>query len=154
MRTMKHILLILILVIATALSGLGQMGDKSGGEVRRAIESSSQKFVEVFTKGDAAGLAAMYADGAKVMPPNSPVVQGRDPIKTLWQTLISSGAKLSLSTVDVQSRGDLAYEVGTYKLTGADGKVDTGKFVVVWKRHKSAWKILADIWNSDLPTPG
>jgi ketosteroid isomerase-like protein len=152
---MNRLFLILIAMVAVFSPALGQTrAEKSKGDVRKAIESSTQKFVEVFSKGDAAGIAAMYADGAKVMPPQSPVVQGRQPIQALWQGLIDTGAKISLSTTDVESRGDLAVEVGTYKLTFRDGKVDSGKFIVVWKQEKGQWKLLADIWNSDLPIPG
>ena len=151
---MNRLFLISIVMVAAFLPALGQTReDKSTAAVRKAIESSTQKFVEAFTKGDAPGIAAMYAEGAKVMPPQSPLVQGRRPIQDLWQGLIDTGAKISLSTTDVESRGDLAFEVGTYKLTFTDGKVDTGKFIVVWKRQKDRWKLFADIWNSDLPIP-
>jgi ketosteroid isomerase-like protein len=152
---MRRIFLTLILAAAAASPALGQGRDKSSNSgVRNAIESASKKFAEVFSKGDAAALAAMYADGARVLPPNSTMVEGRQRIQELWQNLINTGAQLSLSTTDVEGRGDLAYEVGTYNLTNPDGKADTGKYVVVWRRQKDAWKLAADIWNSDLPASG
>jgi len=152
---MKKILLTLIIAAAAAAPAMGQTKDsKSNSGMRSAIETASKKFVEVFSKGDAAGLAAMYAEGARVLPPNSTAIEGKQSIQELWQAFINTGAKISLSTTYVEGRDDLAYEVGTYKLTPSAGKQDTGKFVVVWKRQNRAWKIAADIWNSDLPATG
>jgi ketosteroid isomerase-like protein len=93
----------------------------------------------------------MYADGAKVLPPNAAAITNDQGVLAMWRSFIDSGAKFSIATTFVEGRGDLAYEVGTYSITAADGGKDTGKFVVVWKRQNGAWKIVADIWNSDLP---
>jgi len=54
----------------------------------------------------------------------------------------------------VASRGDLAYEVGTYAAMGEGGKpLDSGKYVVVWRRDGEAWKLHRDIWNTSMPAP-
>jgi ketosteroid isomerase-like protein len=52
--------------------------------------------------------------------------------------------------------GDLAYTSGVYqsKLKGASGKgsVDKGKYLTVWKKQADgSWKVLFDIFNTDLP---
>ncbi len=60
----------------------------------------------------------------------------------------------SLTTVDVQQAGDIAFEVGTYEMKGGDGKVlDRGKYLVVWKRENTEWKLYRDIWNSSEVAP-
>ena len=60
---------------------------------------------------------------------------------------------VTLRTVEVQARGDLAYESGDYALDapGKDGKLGhwTGKYVVVWKRGKGGWQLYRDIWNDN-----
>lgn len=150
---MKHLLVVLFIATASAMPVMAQSKEsKVQSDIRKAIEAASKKFNEVFTKGDAAGLAAMYAKGAKVLPPNGTIIESDPGILELWRSFIGSGAKLSLGTTFVDGRGDLAYEVGTYSITTPDGGKDTGKFVVVWKRQNGVWKIAADIWNSDLPT--
>ena len=35
----------------------------------------------------------------------------------------------------------------------ADFEGDNGKYVVVWKRQRGAWKIAVDTWNTDAPAP-
>jgi ketosteroid isomerase-like protein len=153
---MNRILLVLVILIAAAPLSLGQTkGNKtSGSNIRSAIEAANKRFVEAFSKGDAARIAAMYAEGARVLPPNSPMVQGRQRIQELWQSFINTGAKLMLSTSDVEAQGNVVHEVGTYELIFPDNKRDAGKYVVIWRRGKGDWKLAVDIWNSNLPASG
>ena len=150
---MNRIFLVLvIMIVAVSLSPGQTKGNKaSGGSVRDAIEAASKGFADALSKGQAAKIADMYAEGARVMPPNGPVVQERQKIQEFWQGFIDSGAKLSLSTSDVEAQGNVAIEVGTYELISPDNKRDAGKFVVVWRRHKKDWKLAVDIWNSNMP---
>lgn len=120
------------------------------------IEEATSTFSALLAKGDAAGLAAMYGTGAQVFPPNSDIVSGAPAIQQFWQGVMDSGIKSAkLTTLDVTVRGDLASEVGKYEMSGADGKVlDSGKYVVVWKRERGRWKLHRDIWNTSMPAPG
>ena len=122
---------------------------------RAAIEEANARFSELLAKGDAAGLAALYAAEAQAFPPNSDIVAGAPAIQKLWQGVIDAGIKAAkLTTVDVTAAGELASESGRYEMSGADGTVvDRGKYVVVWKRVGGRWKILRDIWNTSLPAP-
>ena len=57
---------------------------------------------------------------------------------------------VTLKTVDLEADGNMAYELGSYVLTGNSGQLDEGKYVVVWKRESDgAWKWHRDIWNSN-----
>lgn len=145
-------LMLVIMIVAVSLSPGQTKGNKtSGSNIRNAIEAANKRFVEALGKGDAAKIADMYAEGARVLPPNSPMVQERQRIQEFWQSLIKTGAKLSLSTSDVEAVGDVAYEVGKYELIFPDNTRDAGKYVVVWKRQKGNWKLAVDTWNSDMP---
>jgi ketosteroid isomerase-like protein len=56
---------------------------------------------------------------------------------------------VKLTTDEVKSSGELAYEVGRYELPGADSKViEAGNYCVVWRRLTGAWQLHRDIWNS------
>ncbi len=153
---MNRIFLALVILIVAAPFSLGQTkGNKtSDGNIRNTIEAANKKFVETFSRGDAARIADMYAEGARVMPPNSPMVQGRQRIQELWQSLIDTGAKFKLNTSDAEAQGNAIYEVGTYELIFPDNKRDAGKYVVVWRRQKGGWKLAVDIWNSNMPLLG
>jgi ketosteroid isomerase-like protein len=149
----NRIFLVLVTMIAAASVSLGQTkGNKpSGGNVRSAIEAASKGFEEALKKGQAARIADMYEKGARVMPPNGAMIQQRQQIQEFWQGFIDSGAKLSLSTSNVEAQGNVAIEVGTYEMISPDNSRDAGKFVVVWRRYRNGWKITIDIWNSDMP---
>ena len=105
--------------------------------------------------------SSYFAEDASVLPPNAPIVAGREAIRGLWSEFFSvPGSSLSWQASDTQvSRaGDLGYTIGTYKLTQDDPAgnpaTDRGKYVTIWKKQKDGqWKIALDIWNSDQPPP-
>lgn len=150
--TINRIFLALVMMIVAVSLSLGQAnGNKAASNsIRNEIEAASKGFADALGKGQAAKIADMYAEGARVMPPNGSMVHERTKIQQFWQGFIDSGAKLSLSTSDVEAQGNVAIEIGTYEMISPDGKRDTGKFVVVWRRHKVGWKLAVDIWNSNL----
>ena len=94
---MNRIILTLVILIAAVSVSLGQAkGNKVASDsVRNQIEAVSQAFAKTLSKGDAAKIAGMYADDARVMPPNGSMVQERAKIQQFWQGFIDSGAKLS-----------------------------------------------------------
>jgi hypothetical protein len=60
-----------------------------------------------------------------------------------------------LVTVDVQMLGpDALREIGTYtlKMTGTPGE-DVGKYLVIWRKQGTDWKIDSDIWNTNNGLP-
>jgi ketosteroid isomerase-like protein len=117
-------------------------------DVRAAVEAGNRAFVAALLRGDARAVADLYTKEARVIAPGSDVVNGRPDIRLFWQKTIDAGVKdLTLSTGTVESAGDLAYEDGTVKLVGGDGKLTVGRYVVVWKREDGAWKLHRDIWN-------
>lgn len=125
---------------------------------RKAIEANAKAFVAAFNKGDAAGVAAIYAVDAKLLPPNGAMVEGRPNIQAFWAGAAKAGLKLvSLTSIDVTTAGNLAIETGKYVATppaaGGSTTTDEGKYVVVWQREGSGWVIVRDIWNSDKPQP-
>lgn len=121
-------------------------------EVRESIAAANEKFIEVFNKGDAAGLAALYTENGQLLPPNSDFITGREAIRAFWQGAMDMGIKSAkLETVEVAAIGNGASEIGKYVLQGEGGKtLDTGKYVVIWKQVEGEWKLHRDIWNSSL----
>lgn len=100
-----------------------------------------------------------YAEDAKVLPPNMPALEGLPAIKAaLGQAPPYKEFKLDIVTLE--GRGDLAVEYGRYSLVApsagpAASVADKGKYVAVWKKQADgSWKMIRDIFNSDLPVPG
>jgi ketosteroid isomerase-like protein len=146
---------ILAAFLSVALLLAAGPGSAAPQGARAEIEGWNSKFTALLAKGDAPGIAALYATGAQAFPPNGDIVSGASGIQLLWQGVIDAGVKgAKFTTLDVTVGGDLASETGKYEMSGAGGKVlDSGKYVVVWKREGGRWKILRDIWNTSLPAP-
>jgi uncharacterized protein (TIGR02246 family) len=156
---MKRLLFSTLLMISmTPLApGQGAAQKSATTSARKAIETANKRFVEVFNKGDAVAVAGMYTSDARVLPPNSQTIEGKENIQTFWQEFITMGVKVvKLETVKVEARGDTAYELGQYTLTipqaGGQTITDQGKYLVVWKRVGRGWKLAVDIWNTSTPT--
>jgi uncharacterized protein (TIGR02246 family) len=156
---MKRLLFSTLLMISiTPLApGQGAAQKSANTSARKAIETANKRFVEVFNKGDAVAVAGMYTSDARVLPPNSQTIEGKENIQTFWQEFITMGVKVvKLETVKVEARGDTAYELGQYTLTipqaGGQTITDQGKYLVVWKRVGRGWKLAVDIWNTSTPT--
>jgi uncharacterized protein (TIGR02246 family) len=123
-----------------------------------AIRAVTDSFVQRGrARRDSAG-AALYAEDGIVMPPNQPAVQGRAAIRS-WLEAFPAMSEFSLTIVEIDGRGDLAYVRGTYTLTlAASGKTpampDHGKYVEVRRKQADgSWLLAIDIFNSDVPLP-
>ena len=139
---------VILLVAAIASIAPALAADK----VREAVDRGNRAFLAAYAAHDSAKLAALYAPNAAAFPPGAARADGREAIRKVWQSYMDAGVtNVTLRTVEVEARGDLAYESGEYALDapGKDGKLghSTGKYVVVWKRGKGGWQLYRDIWN-------
>lgn len=126
---------------------------------RRIFEANNRQFIEAFNKGDAAAVANMYTVDGRLLSPNSDIVEGRANIQKFWQGAMTAGLKMvSLDMSHFETHGNIAIEVGHYTTTlpGAGGSTvtDRGKYVVVWKRQGSMWKLAIDSFSTNLPQVG
>ena len=136
-------------ILATAsllLTGPALAQDKA------TIEKLNDAFVAAFNKGDFAAVGSMYTEDAYLLPPGSAMAKGRSNVQAFWTKAGEAIGDVKLTTVDVKPLGsDAAREIGTFALTtkGAQPQNLTGKYVVVWQKVGSDWKLATDIWNSD-----
>jgi uncharacterized protein (TIGR02246 family) len=123
------------------------------GEPRTHIDEVMVKFVAAFNAGDGATVASLYSEDATLFPPGGERIDGRSAIQTFWQGAIDSGMKIDdLHAVEVDSRSDIAGEVGVFILSvpGDSGPVKVpGKYIVIWKRSGHTWQLHRDIWNTN-----
>jgi uncharacterized protein (TIGR02246 family) len=126
-------------------------------DVRAAIDQTNARLVEAFKAGDAAAIAGFYTETAKMLPPDTTEVAGREAIQKLWQSWLDDGLKdLTLESTEVEASGDLAYEIGdfTLQVPAENNTMATaaGNYLVVWKRAADGdWQLHVDTWN-DAPT--
>ena len=116
---------------------------------RAGIDAANRRFEAAFNAGDPAAAArAVYTREARVLPPDLPMVRGRDAIADFWAGAAKQlgATAVRLSTKELEVHGDSAHEVGEAALTLADGEAQA-KYVVLWKREGDEWRWDVDIWN-------
>lgn len=118
---------------------------------RDGIEQTNRFFEKAFNAGDIIGAVdGVYTREARLLPPDAPMVRGRDGIAQFWTDAAQQLGiqRFELSTVELDVQGDHAHEIGSATLTlGADQQVDL-KYVVVWRQEGGRWRWHIDIWNS------
>jgi uncharacterized protein (TIGR02246 family) len=159
------------MAVAVGLSacGSGSRGSAGDGDApaplsardSAGIAAADSAFQAAANAGDAAGVAAVYATDASLLPPNLPVQRGRTAIRVFWAGLLDAyTVRFEIAPDMIEGRGDLAYNMGHYRFTAlpkeknAPGIADEGKFVEILKRQPDGtWKYVVDIYNSNLAPP-
>lgn len=145
-----------LLLIASACTPPPPPDTRAADEA--AIRDADAQWSKTAGAKDVDGTVAYYTDDATVLSPNAPMTTGKPAIRAVWAELLGPGTSIAwqASKVEVARSGDLSYIMGTYQLTMKDPQGnpvnDKGKFVEVWKKQADGkWKVVADIFNSDLP---
>lgn len=159
-RVSTLVVLLSLLALSTACQ------TQATPDTRAADEAALRKLDEEWSKAagsrDVEKTISYYTDDAVVMPPNIPTLTGKEPIRSLWKSMLDSpsfSGGWKATKVEVARSGDLAYVSGAYEFNEKDdgGKpmTDKGKFLEVWKKQADGnWKCVADMFSSDLPAGG
>jgi uncharacterized protein (TIGR02246 family) len=114
------------------------------------IETINAKWMELFNKGDFAGIAELYTADAVAFPPGAAMVRGKAAIGAMWKGMAEQVGNPKVTTLEVRRLGPAtAREIGTFSLTakGSSPKEISGKYLALWERVRGQWKLAADIWN-------
>ena len=137
-----------------------QMSPDTSAADESAVKETDARWAKTAGANDLDGTVAYYADDASLLPPNAPIATGKQAIRAVWAAMLSPDTTISwqVSKADVARSGELAYVMGTYQITAKNpqgkSQEDHGKLVEVWKKQADGkWKTVADIFNSDVPSP-
>jgi uncharacterized protein (TIGR02246 family) len=123
------------------------------------VNAVAQALHDGVANQDAAGLASLYAEDGRFLPPNMEPCEGRSAIQAAMQQLLDMGARsLDVEPLDVREAGEMTIEYGRYTLgiepDGGAAVSDVGKYVVVHEAQRDgSTKIALDIFNSNAPLP-
>lgn len=122
------------------------------------IKALEQQWQKAFNAGDASGVANLYRQDARLLPPNTDIVEGRSEIESYVKEFVQTGAQLKFDVITVHESADMCAVVGKYDMTipvpGGEPQKDKGKYIEVWTRTDGKWLIADDTFNSSLPVPG
>jgi len=153
----KRLILVLGTVVCLVLS-VGCQGPAGLSEAdRTAIRQAVDDYVKLRSARDFKGVAALYAEDAILLPPNQAAVQGRAAIQAT-QEASPPFSNYQVPVLEIEGTGDLAYCRGSYSLAvtpaGAAPIEDRGKYLAIFRKQADgSWKVLRDIFNSDVPLP-
>jgi len=127
----------------------------------KALRDADAEFAKVGSAKDLEKIVGYYADDATIFIPNTSIAMGKPSIRQAWTSMLATpgfGISWAAMKAEASKSGDLGYTFGTYTMmmNDATGKTvnDRGKYVTVWKKQADGtWKVVADIFNSDLPAP-
>jgi uncharacterized protein (TIGR02246 family) len=123
-----------------------------------AIRALYDVWVPAVKSRDWETAASLYTEDTVVMPPNMPLIEGREAAKLFLENY-PPVKEISFSPLEIDGYGDIAYVQGTYSLLiqpeGAPEPIhDTGKYLEIRRKQEDgSWLLALDIFNSDLPLP-
>jgi ketosteroid isomerase-like protein len=113
-----------------------------------AIAAQSDRLAECFNDGDRAGLIALYADDAVLLPPGPRTFTGPREIQSFWQQTARI-KELRFERREVRVLGAAACEIGDLHLAvGPQSRDVAMKYVLVWHKAAGQWKVETMIWNA------
>jgi uncharacterized protein (TIGR02246 family) len=124
-----------------------------------AIRAQDQRLMQALNASDASAIAAIYTSDAYLMVPNAPLAAGNSAVRDMWvgvSKLPNFKVDFGATRIDISKAGDMAMDVGTYHFVAdpPGGHIDDmGKYTTVYKKVDGQWRLVSDIFNSNLPLP-
>lgn len=115
-----------------------------------AIRKTTADLAAGINEKNVDGILALYTDNSVFMPPNAPLLRGREPLKSFYSDLTSRVSDIKMEPGDIAGHGPIAYESGSYTMTVGTGR-DRGKYLIVFRNMGGNWRMEYTSWSSDLP---
>jgi ketosteroid isomerase-like protein len=150
-----------LLVLALAGGALVRAeGEEEGGlsaADREVLTKAGAAWAAAVKARDGEALRRFYAADAALYAPNRAPLRGVDAIVEHLNGL-PPVTGMVLEAIDVAGGGGSASVVGRYAMTlsapGLGTMTDRGHYAEVWKKQADgSWRIVHDIYNSELSTP-
>lgn len=137
--------------LAVVLMGSWAWAGHHEGEFDKVAEA----WASAYNAGDAAAVAAMYAEDGIRLPPDMPSAEGREAIQSQVQGDMDQGlVKVKIKMVESKVMGEMGFARGVFEGFGADGSsLGMGKWANSAQYVDGKWHIRYDIWNRDAPMP-
>lgn len=122
-------------------------------EAKQAIEVSNAIYFESFAKNDSTIFIERYAEDACIMAPNAEKMCGRKAAAAFFKMAYDQFGLRNgkFITTAVYGQGpEFVTEEGLWQSFNAEGKLfDDGKFLVLWKKTNTGWKMYRDSFSSN-----
>ena len=116
-----------------------------------AVKAVDATFAAGMNAKDSMAVFAVYADDAKLMPPDSPILDGAAGRAVITGMMAGGASDFVLTSTTAYGIGDLAYLVGTasFKMGGAS---ETVKYAEVLRKGADGkWRYVVDMFSGIAP---
>ena len=120
------------------------------------LERARAAFVAALRAGDTAAAVAAYDLQATLVAPAGELLRGRRMIERFWRTGMEIGVdNVELDLLELELRGDIALEVGQYRLhvaaaPGNPATVNRGRYLVLHRLGPDGrWRRAAEMFSPD-----
>ena len=129
----------------------------------KAINAIEGQWDAAIIRKDVDKIISFFAPGAVVMNQNAPSFIGLEAIRKSLESWFADTTNhhntftSAIDTIEFSASGDLAYARGTnrIKMSTSNGIVeDLDKWITIYRKINGEWKVIVDIWNSDIPISG
>ncbi len=143
-------------LVAFAMSCTSGNAPLSKTEMKAIVEKQNKMLEQCFINRDAAKLAMLYTDSAKLSPNGGHFVIGRDSIRAFWAEdfKIEKVLKMTTTVLNVEGNAAVIYETGISEseMMINDTLPYRGhvKYINVWKQQPDgSYQLDVDFWNKD-----
>ena len=156
---MKKLLAGLVTTLAFTAACSGPVPEEFTTKDAGTIRQQHDAYLKAFNAKEVQPIIDLYAENSVFMPPNEPIIRGKEALKNFYNDLFKRGAtNLKMDITEVSGHGPLAYQSGNYEMelkpeTGTPGR-DRGKYLFILRKMQIGWKLEYTMWNSDLPPAG
>ena len=115
------------------------------------VRDFAQILLNALASRDIDKVAGFFADDAVVMMSDSPQAVGELEVRALWSGIISRpdfALALESFKTDASRDIDMASDVGTYTLKGRGAAPERGRYLIVWRRTRVQWKVIAAMFTA------
>src|SRR5208283_265667 len=129
----------------------------AAGSAADEVRAADDAWLKVYSAKDLDKSVAFFDERGSMLAPNAPIATGKPAVaKAIARDFAAGSVIWHADKAGVARSGDLGYTSGTYKSAFKDSSgrssVDNGKYLTMWKKQKDgAWKVLFDMFNTDLP---
>jgi ketosteroid isomerase-like protein len=148
---------IVVTGLAFLVISVGTIPAQSNEEEMEAIQAADAAWMKVYHAKDLDKSLSFLDEQGSMLVSNAPMATGKDALaKAIARDFAAGDLTWHGNKVGVARSGDLGYTTGTYEWTLKTGSgktaTDKGKYLTVWKKEADgSWKVLYDMFNSDLP---
>lgn len=120
--------------------------------MKSMVLEKNRAFTQAHITGDLQILNDYFTEDARVQPPNSKIVIGKEAISKLNAEYVSYDIhEFNEETHKFYGNEDFLIDEGSYfMIFGEDSLYDKGKYINVWIKEQGEWRVSSNIWNSDI----